>query len=30
MDNLTKSDSIIDCAIDHPIYKTIIENRICG
>ena len=30
MDNLTKSDSIIDCAIDHPIYKTIVENRILG
>jgi hypothetical protein len=30
MDNLTKSDSITACAIHHPIYKTIMENRIPG
>ena len=30
MDNLTKSDSITACAIRHPLYKQILENRISG
>jgi hypothetical protein len=30
VDNLAKGASIIDSAVDHPIYKTIVENRISG